>query len=210
MSNEAADVRQRITINGVTITDLYLHMIRESLTDLPQWMATHALPAGYRFRLYRPGDAEAWVDLHRIAEPFLDIKDDMFEQQFGGAEDALLDRMFMVETDAGKLVGSATAWWQTDWRGHADWGKVHWVVVHPDHQGRGLSKPLMVRVMQRLAQDHRRAQLGTSTGRVWAIKVYLDCGFIPDPVELAEAHFRNAWGEVQQVLDHTSLDAWLK
>ena len=209
MSNDASAVRQQVTINGVTLTDTYLHMIRESLTDLPLWMADCALPPGYRFRMFRPSDAGAWVDLHRVAEPFLDIKDDMFEQQFGGEEDALPERMFMIETDAGELVGSATAWWKADWHGHTNWGKVHWVVVHPNHQGRGLSKPLMAQVMQQLRQNHQRAQLGTSTGRVWAIKVYLDCGFMPAPHELADPTIYHAWRDVQRILEHPILNEWL-
>lgn len=208
MSGEA-DKRQTVVVNGVTITDTYLHMIRNSLGDLPAWCATARLPAGYGFRMFQPGDEEAWVKLHKAAEPFLDITDAHFQEQFGDKLDAVPARMFMVTTAAGDLVGSATAWWKDDWRESGDWGQVHWVVVHPAHQGRGLSKPLMARVLRHLAQDYQRAYLGTSTGRVWAIKVYLDCGFHPDPAELTDEGIRQAWRDVQRVLFHPLLAAWL-
>ena len=48
--------------------------------------------------------------------------------------------------------------------------------------GEGLRKPMMTRAMQRLAESHPNAMLGTSTGRIWALKVYLDFGFYPDPL----------------------------
>ena len=159
MSNDVSEVRQQVTINGVTLTDTYLHMIRESLADLPQWMADSTLPSGYRFRMFRPDDAGAWVDLHRAAEPFLDIEDNMFEQQFGGEEDALPDRMFMIATDAGELIGSATAWWKSEWHGYADWGKVHW--------GRGPSCPPGPPVEQAAyGTGHAAAGAEPSTGTI--------------------------------------------
>jgi hypothetical protein len=43
---------------------------------------------------------------------------------------------------------------------------------------------MMARAMTRLAQSHSGAVLGTSSGRLGAVKVYLDFGFRPEPAEL--------------------------
>jgi len=214
-----ARLRTTIMVNGVELTDRYVHMVRPTLADLAG--APHAdgddaqpagrtqrFPAGYRIRSYRLGDAPRWLELVRAAEPFFVIHDDLFEKQFGTERNALWDRMFFVETttDNGCVpVGTVTAWWQSNWRERGDWGQIHWVAVHPAHQGRGLAKPMMTQALQRLAQSHDRAMLGTSTGRIWAIKVYLDYGFVPDPQELGDVAHRDAWCAVQCILSHPAL-----
>lgn len=195
-----------ITVNGVEITDTYVHMRCDSLARLPQWMGSAQLPPGFHFRSYQRGDEEAWTNLHRAAEPFLTVTDDMFEQQFGGAEEKLPGRMFLIENATGEVIGSGTAWMKEEWQGLRDWGKVHWIVIRPEYQGTGLFRPLMAQVMQRLAELHERAQLGTSTGRIWAIKGYLNCSFVPDPVELEDKKIRQAWTVAQQVLQHERLE----
>jgi GNAT superfamily N-acetyltransferase len=212
MSSEPQRLRDAITVNGVEITDTYLHLIRPSLADLADPASADAvlgrvqLPPGYRFRTYRPGDRDVWMDLLRAAEPFFVIPDNLFEKDFSERLDALADRMFFVETDGGEPVGTTTAWWQPDWRESGDWAQIHWVAVHPAHQGRGLSKPLVNRALRRLARSHERAMLGTSTGRVWAIKVYLDYGFVPDPQELNDEKIVAAWRELHRALPHPALD----
>lgn len=209
-------LRTHITVNGVEIQDQYLHMVRPSLnnlTDTPLEVLTApdgalprgVLPAPYRFRTYRPGDEAIWMELMYAAEPFFVVKSNLFEEQFGSQREALADRMFFVETELGETVGTATAWWHSDWRESGEWGMVHWVAVDPGHQRRGLAKPLVARVLHRMAQDHQRAFLGTSTGRVYAIKSYLDYGFSPDPVELQQPHIQAAWQQLQLALPHPLL-----
>lgn len=176
-------------------------MIRPTLENLPAWM----LPAGYRLRTYHPGDEHAWVALHVDADPYFPTEDARFPQQFEDNRDALPDRMFFVETLTGEVAGSITAWWMDDWRGTGTWGQVHWVVVARAHQGRGLSKPMMAHTLQRLAQNHTRAMLDTYTARTWAIKVYLDSGFVPDPAGLADKDVWCAWIDLQQKLQHPDL-----
>lgn len=181
-------------------------MVRDSMDDIPQY----ALPAGYRFRTYRPGDEAAWTGLHVAAERFFEIKPDLFEREFGAHVDALADRMFMVVTEAGEIVGSITAWWEKDRENPTERGRIHWVVVHPDHQGKGLAKPMMTRAMERMAESHSAAMLGTSTGRTWALKVYLDFGFYPDPAELAaKPEVLEGWKDVAARFRHPLLDATL-
>jgi GNAT superfamily N-acetyltransferase len=168
------------------------------------------LPPGYRFRSYQPGDDVAWTALHLAAEPYVQVTPELWIRQFSRDEDALADRMFFLETLDGQVVGSITAWWDKDRHNPAERGRIHWVVVHPAHQRRGLSKPMMTRAMQRLAESHPSAMLDTSTGRIWAIKVYLDFGFYPDPRQLAaKPEVLVAWQAVQAQLRHPLLTAKL-
>lgn len=177
-------------------------MVRGNMLAIPQF----ALPAGYCVRMYRDGDAATWTALQAAAEPFFAIAPDLFDGQYGDALDALPDRMFFIETDNGEPAASISAWWETDRFGADERGRIHWVVVHPDHQKRGLTKPMMTLAMARLAQSHTTAMLGTSTGRVWAIKVYLDFGFAPDLDEImAKPEVASAWRALQARLAHPLL-----
>lgn len=176
-------------------------MIRPTLANLPGW----ALPEGYRLRTFHAGDEQAWVALHVDADPYFTANDAHFPQQFEENRAALTDRMFFVETAAHEVVGSITAWWIDDWRDSGEWGQIHWVVVARAHQGRGLAKPMMAHALRRLARDHSRALLDTYTARTWAIKVYLDCGFLPDPAGLAKGEERQAWIDLQGRLHHPNL-----
>jgi GNAT superfamily N-acetyltransferase len=166
----------------------------------------YALPSGYRFRTYRPGDEAAWMALHHAAEKFFPVRPDLFEREFGQHLDALADRMFFVESATGEVVGSITAWWEHDRANPQERGRIHWVVVDPAHQGRGLAKPMMTHAMQRLAASHPAAMLGTSTGRTWALKVYLDFGFVPDAEEMVvKPEVRAGWQDLYARLPHPQL-----
>ena len=191
---------------AVTYQDVYFHMVRVDMAQIPR----HVCPAGFRIRGYQPGDDLHWTALQYAAEPFVKITDELFEEQYGGNRAALPDRMWFVEADgASTPVASISAWWESDWKDPKDRGRIHWVVVHPDWQGCGLAKPMMTVALNRLAQDHAAAMLGTSSARPWALKVYLDCGFVPDPDEWRETECRAAWGDVHSVIGHPALEAML-
>jgi GNAT superfamily N-acetyltransferase len=187
------------------LPNVAVHMIRTCIEPFPR----RSLAPGYRFRTYRPEDRATWTYLQRAAEPFFAVDDDLFQREFGDRLDALPDRMFFVETDSGLDVGTITAWWQPDWRECGDWGQIHWVAVHPDYQRLGISTALLTCAMQRLNKSHRRAMLGTSTGRVWALKAYLDFGFYPLPRELDDPEILEAWQQVQKMLRHPLLGSRL-
>ncbi len=187
---------------AVNHPDVELHMARESLAGIPQY----SLPPGYRLRAYAPGDERVWIDLHLAAEPIIGVTDALFEEQYGDNRAALPERMFFVETAAGVPVASISAWWETrDFADPQNRGRIHWVVVHPDHQRRGLTKPMMTHALLTLAERHDAAMLGTSSSRPWALKVYLDCGFVPDAGDLAQTEVLAAWYSVQEILRHPAL-----
>ena len=172
-------------------------MIRENMENIPDI----PFPKGYGVRNFREGEGYIWTRIHKAAEPYIKVDDELFQQQFGENLDVMPDRSFFIVTDEGEEVGTITAWWISDWRGK-DWGLIHWVAIHPDHQGKGLAKPAMSKAMKRLKQSHERALLHTATKRIIAIKVYLDFGFHPD---LEADNSQEAWSEVAAVLPHPTL-----
>jgi len=187
------------------LADAHVHMIRPDMADLP----LYSLPDGYRFRPYQPGDEATWLALHLDAEPLFTVTAAQFEQSFGAALDRLPGRMWFVQTAAGTDVGTIAAWWQDDWNGRGAWGQIHWVVVARAHQRRGLSKPMVAHALHAIAHTHARAMLGTNTRRLWAIKSYLDCGFVPDSHERPDCAGRAGWQALQAHLAHPALEAWL-
>lgn len=97
---------------------------------------------------------------------------------------------------AGEAIGTATAWFDT-YRGQL-YGLVHWVAIIPQQQGRGLAKPLLTAVCNRLRDlHHQGAYLITGTVRIPAIKLYLKFGFVPDIKSEQDAE---AWRSIQAKL----------
>ena len=170
-----------------------VRMIREHMENIPQF----AIPKGFAIRNYRPNEGYIWTRIQKAAEPYIDIDDGLFEREFKRDFLAMEDRSFFLTTDAGEEIGTITAWWQDE-----EWGQIHWVAVHPDYQGQGLSKPMMSVAMARLKQSHKRCFLDTSTQRLAAVKVYLDFGFTPD---LSRENGQETWMEVASILEHPLL-----
>ena len=78
-----------------------------------------------------------------------------------------------------EVVGTGTAWFNNNLEG-ARWGRVHWLAIIPEFQGRGLAKPLMTSICRRLGElGHEHVYLSTSTARPAAIGLYLKFGFAP-------------------------------
>jgi GNAT superfamily N-acetyltransferase len=173
--------------------NISVRMERASLDGIPP--AT--LPEGFRLRLYGPGDREAWVQLYAAAEPFIAITPELFDKEFNRNDVALSRRMLFLLDGNGRLVGTSTGWCD-DVTNKAAPGRVHWVAIHPEYQGRKLAKPLLSRTLQLLRElGHPSAYLMTSTGRTPALALYLRHGFVP-AIETPEQ--REGWAEVQSVL----------
>lgn len=170
---------------------IFVVMIRPHLRDIPQV----ALPEGYHFRMYRPGDRDTWVRIHQESEPFIKITSETFDREFGSDDSVLARRMMFLVAPDGQDVGTITAWFDRNYKGKP-YGRIHWVSLHPDHRGKGLSKAMMtvaLNLMKKLG--HKRAILGTQTPRIPAITTYLGYGFVPDmTVDRAE----EAWQLVRQ------------
>ena len=87
-------------------------------------------------------------------------------------------QLYLLE-ESGQVIGTGTAWFNDNFQGQR-FGRIHWVALLPERQGRGLAKPLMSALCRRLRElGHTRAYLSTSSARVPAIRLYRQFGFIP-------------------------------
>ena len=178
-------------------------MLRDDLTNIP----SHPLPEGFSMRGFGEGDRRTWVQIENAAEPFIKITAETFDKEFGSDLPAMPRRCCFLVSPDGRDVGTITAWYERRYAGRR-WGRIHWLAIIPEFQGRGLSKAMMTFAVERLRSlGHRRAILGTQTPRIAAIKTYLDFGFVPD---MAAKDAPRAWSIVRDVLPHPILDEALK
>ena len=122
----------------------------------------------------------------------------MFEEQFGAGREELGRRQFYLVDTGGPAIGTGTAWFKDDFgreirpltalspseaERESNWkryGRVHWLAIVPEYQGRGLGKALLSAVCGRLKElGHERAYLTMESVRVNAIGLYLGFGFEP-------------------------------
>ena len=178
-------------------------MILERLDQLPY----HPLPEGYQLRNFREGDEDTWSEIETSVDEFksVDKASEHFHEEFGPYIDEMKIRCFFIDTAGGRSIGTATAWYNRDFR-DGTYGRLHWVGIHPDLQGKKLGKPLTSAAMDRLAQYHKKAYLTTQTTSFIAIKIYLDFGFEP---YLTMDSCPKAWQLLAKKLKHPALNDYL-
>lgn len=164
------------------------------------------LPAGYHYEMYREGDRDAWIAIEMSAKELVSYERgmDAWKHCYEEHTDELQARMVFVVNEAGEKVGTATAYY--DIRGIDQSGDawLHWVAVKREHQGRGLSKPMIshaIQIMKELGYTH--AKIPTQTTTWLAVKVYLDLGF--RPIEKNFVNSRDGWRIVKRLTNHPAL-----
>lgn len=151
-------------------------MVRQNLCGLPDY----PLPPRYSIRAYSPGDEGTWVRIESAAEQYKEITLELFHGEFADDPAALAQRQFFLFDPQGIAIGTATAWFDSNYHGR-EFGRIHWVAIVPDSQGLGLARPLLSKICSTLlALGHKSAYLVTSTARVSAIRLYLLFGFLPE------------------------------
>jgi len=137
------------------------------------------VPFSCSVEYYRRGHEKLWVEIHRRADKYNEINEGLFFNQFGNNENFLSVRQFYLFDQSGWPLGTASAWFDPDYRGQ-NWGRIHWIAIVSEAQGQGLSKVLLSIACRRLLElGHRNAYLTTSTARIPAINLYLKFGFRP-------------------------------
>jgi GNAT superfamily N-acetyltransferase len=180
--------------------NLQIEMIRPDLKGLPETV----FPPGYSLRWFRSGDAAHWMRIHHDADPFNEITPELFNREFGCDFNRLQERQCYVQDGMSRVVGTGTAW-SADERTDGRWGRVFWLAIHRQYQGRGLGKPLLGAICHRLHElGHDRACVITSTGRLPAVSLYLQFGFQP---EIRSDTDRIVW---KRITDHLKSQGRLK
>ena len=157
--------------------NISIKMVRPDMDGIP----FYPLPENYSIRAYAPEDENAWVELQKRTDKFNKIDLELFHREFGYDTDILAQRMFFLLDSGKKIIGTATAWFNNDYHGEK-YGRIHWVAIHPDYQGKGLSKPLLSTTCRKLVElGYDKAYLTTSSTRIPAINLYLKFGFVKEP-----------------------------
>lgn len=148
-----------------------LKMVHPNLARTP----LYDLPPGYSYRTFRPGDDRLWAAIVTAAGEFRNEQAAVarFRQEFG-TNPELLKRCFFLLAPDKQAVGTSMAWYSG-----SEWGRLHWIAIHPAYQGLGLGKPLVSLAIRYLREHHKQAYLTTQTTSYVGIKIYLDFGFQP-------------------------------
>lgn len=152
-----------------------IKMARPNLENIPE----HEFPPGYAARWFHAGDEAHWLRIQSLADEDHEINLAVFRKYFGSDEKVLGQRQCYLFGPDRTPIGTATAWFDNDFQGQR-WGKLHWVAIVPEYQGRGLAKPMMTAVCRRFRElGHERVYLTTATSRISAIRLYQRFGFKP-------------------------------
>ncbi|HHV95996.1 MAG TPA: GNAT family N-acetyltransferase [Clostridiaceae bacterium] len=150
-------------------------------------------------RNYKKGEETFWAEVETAAGEFKTKEDalERFEKEFGPYRNEMEERcFFIVHKESDRIIGTATAWYNNEFKGER-YGRVHWVGIHPDFQGRKLAKPLLAEVMLCLAKHHDKAYLTSQTTSYKAINMYLDFGFVP---MIADDEAMKTWKYLENIL----------
>lgn len=164
-----------------------------SLSNIPSL----PLPEPYNIRSFKK-DEENWAAILTRAGEFDSIEAGLqrFRQEFAPYPDDVRQRMFFIEDENGQAIGTASAWYGA--LNGEDMGRIHWVGIVPEHQGKKLAKPLLAFLLQQLGSMHGKAYLKTQTTNLKAINAYLNLGFVP---YIKDEREETIWEQVYKELD---------
>lgn len=168
-------------------------MLRPDMNDLPD----PPRPEGIRIRPFRPGDIETWCRIECLAGEFADemAARARFWKDFSGREPWLETHCLFAVNDVGEAVGTATAQ-EAQWAGRTI-GRLGWVAVVPEFQGRGVGRWIVSQALRRIAAEHDAVCLTTQTTSITAVSLYLSFGFRPCPHTPDD---EEAWALLSQAL----------
>nr|WP_245301511.1 GNAT family N-acetyltransferase [Virgibacillus natechei] len=171
-------------------------MVRKDLLDIPEY----SLPTGFQMRLFGEGDEHTWARIETSVGEFKDEKTalERFNKEFEPYRNEMYQRCLFIENTDGEAIATTTAWYG-DLNGDGEIsGRIHWVGVVPENQGKKLSKPLLSASMGILANYHSKAYLTSQTTSYQAINMYLNYGFEP---YLTDPSHHEAWELMEKTLN---------
>lgn len=140
-------------------------------------------PEGYALREHREEQNDLLAETLSAAFPEFAWTPDKVRTRLTHAEDV---EAVYVATYEDVPVATASARVAPGQWGNA--GYLHWVGVHPAHRGKGLGRLVTLRVLYHFARSGRpEAVLETDDTRLPAIRIYLDLGFVPEPIKPGHA-----------------------
>lgn len=145
-----------------------------------------ALPPGYRMRFYRDGDIDQWLRIQLAADPDYGATAEMFAHELPGDTAHLATRVMFLVDPTGSDIGTITAWNDSEIEGR-DIGRIHWVAIAREAQGRGLAKPMLsaaIAVLRALGYGAAWLWTGTAPIEMWPQLIRLPCSPPIAPINL--------------------------
>ena len=135
----------------------------------------------YKIVPYKAGDIDTWISIQSQTEKFIEITKELYYRNFGDDDEILSQRQFfLIDNKTNKAIGTTTAWFLfLDEHCTAEkWGRVHWVCILPEYQGKGLGKALVSFTLEKLKElGHTEIFLDTDIRRQNAVHIYKSFGF---------------------------------
>lgn len=164
----------------------------------------YELPEGFHYEFFKPGDEEAWSNIHIESGEFTSIE--MGLKHFHDFYDSFIDELpkrcvFIVDSKTGEKVGTATISLLAEPE-YGYNGAVDWVAIKKRYQGKHLAKPLISKFME-IANEvgHSKLILHTQTNTWLAGKLYLDYGY-----EILNKEEHLGWSILKTLTNHPKLE----
>lgn len=182
---------------SIPYIDVIMH--RPPLQAVPSYV----LPAGFSFKLFKPGDERYWAEIEASVLEFAAPIDALiyYQKYFLPFGPELERRVLFIETSRGEKVATSTAWWGYTGVRRDPW--LDWVAVKPEYQGQGLGKAIVSRVVELMLEieGDRDLYLHTQTWSHKAIVLYKKLGFrVTDAVGL-RGYANSRWQEAVDMLE---------
>lgn len=163
---------------------------------------TKTFPTSKEFyiRNYIKGEENKWAKIEASVGEFPSEKQALehFQKEFGQYRNEMEERcFFIIDRKNQKAIGTTTAWYNNNFEGEV-YGRIHWVGILPEFQGKKLAKPLLARSMLCLLKYHDKAYLTSQTTSYKAINMYLNFGFTP---KIVSSECKKAWGILEEILE---------
>ena len=189
-------LRSAMHMERIRVIMVCNHLNNEVVESLAK---AYPVPDGFYIRNYIRGEENVWAEIETAAGEFSSEEKalERFRQEFGQYKNEMEKRcFFIIDKKSGRAIGTTTAWYNNDFAGEK-YGRIHWVGIHPDFQGRKLAKPLLAAAMVCLSEYHDKAYLTSQTTSYKAVNMYLGFGFKP---KIVSDECERAWSILGKVL----------
>lgn len=175
-----------------------LLMTHDDLNNIKEY----SLQEGYKFVFFNSDkDIEEWIRIHIESKEFCSLIEakKIFHDYYDEMGDKIYSQCIFIEDRNGKKIATATLSLTCE-DGYPC--VLDWFAISKDYQGKGLSKPLLYRILT-LAKEQgfNKILLHTQTHTFVAVKIYLDFGFKP----LFTEDSKEGWQIVNNILNHEKL-----
>ncbi len=161
------------------------------------------LPKGFFFKQFEPGDEIAWAALEHEIGDFSSPEEALayFQKAYGASPEELRRRAVVLANDTG-INGFCIAW--RDFRQGVPVASLHWLVVSPAWEGKGLGRALVQKTLELYEKlGEFPVYLHTQPWSYRALMLYLHLDFRLQKEDTFSAYENQYWeavGALEEIL----------